>query len=144
MLDKIEYRIAAQLADHHLYPYGRDIYINIFRHFSHFPIRMKDLDIGGEGETITFLAYVVLFSLQHKNDGLLPFYKQVLEEIRVKVASFFPFNITVETLLGCILFQCHPVEIRSVFSSLDVDPFFNDREKYEYELKRNTILIHAI
>jgi len=53
MLDKIEYRIAGRLADHHLYPYSRDIYTNIFRHFSHFPISIKELGIEGEGKTIT-------------------------------------------------------------------------------------------
>ena len=144
MLDKIENRIAAKLSEHHLYPYGRDIYINIFRHFSHFPIRLKDLAIDGEGKTITFLAYVVLVSLQHKRNTFLPLYKRVLSELQPKVTPYFPYNISVETYLGCILYRYHPVEIRSAFSSLDVTEVFNDKEIYEYELKKNTILIHAI
>ena len=144
MLDQIEYRISARLSEHHLYPYGRDIYINIFRNFSHFPIRLEDLSIKGEGETITFLAYVVLACLEHKRDKFLLFYRRLLGELQPKVAPYFPYNISVETFLGCILYAYHPVEIRSVFSSIDVDEFFNEKEKYEYELKKNTVLIHAL
>ena len=144
MLDRIEYRIAEKLSENHLYPYGREIYINIFRHFSHFPIQMADLGVKGPGETITFLAYVVFLCLKRKNDGIIPFYRQMLKEIRPNVSACFPFNITVETFLGCILYRYHPIELRSIFSTLDVNQLFTTKEKYEYELKKNTILIHVV
>ncbi len=144
MLDKIEFRIAAKLAEHHLYPYGREIYINIFRKFSHFPIKMEDLGIKGDGLTITFMAYVTLFCLDQRKENFLPFYKKILAELEPKIRPYFPFNISVETLLGCVLFYYHPVEIKNVLLFFNPDTLFDKKEKYEYELKKKTVLIHAI
>jgi hypothetical protein len=144
MLDEIEYRIAAKLAEHHLYPYGREIYINIFRKFSHFPLRLKDLGIKGDGLTITYMAYVILFCLDKKKETFLPFYNKIQSELAPVINRFYPYDISVETLLGCILFYYHPVEVKNVLSSLQVDSIFNEKQQYEYELKKKTLLIHAI
>jgi hypothetical protein len=143
MLDIIEYRIAARLSEHYLYPYAREIYINIFRNFSHFPIRLKDLGINDQGTTITFLAYVVMVCLDQRRDEFLPFYKNILKKLKSQVKPYFPYNIKVETILGCILYYYHPAEIKSALASVDLDGLFNAKEKYEYELKKNTILIHV-
>jgi len=144
MLDKIEYRVAAKLAEYHLYPYGREIYINIFRKFSHFPLRLKDLEIKGDGLTITFMAFVTLFCLDRKKGDFLPFYKKILTELEPILQRFFPYDISVETYLGCILFYYHPVEVKNVLASLHVDAIFDEKQQYEYELKKKTLLIHAI
>jgi hypothetical protein len=144
MLDLIEYRIAANLSERHLYPYSRDIYINIFRHFSHFPIRLADLGVRGDGQTITFLAYVVMICLERKPKQFLSSYQDLVNDLQLKVKPFFPFPIAVETFLGCMLYFHHPVDIRNALSSFDTATLFNAKEKYEYDLKKNTILIHAI
>ena len=88
MLDLIEYQIAERLSEHHLYPYGRDIYIKIFRHFSQFPLRLEDLAIKGEGQTITFLAYVVMVCLDGPHDKLLVLYQRALDIIQQKVVAY--------------------------------------------------------
>jgi len=68
----------------------------------------------------------------------------MLEKIQEKVAACFPFNTSVEILLGCILYQYHPIQLKTIFYSFNVDQLFNAKEKYEYELKKNTILIHTV
>ena len=144
MLDQIEYRIAKRLSEHHLYPYGQDIYISIFRKFSHFPVNLEDLCINGEGKTITFLALVVETCMSNKKEEFIKFYNKILGILKEKSATCIQRSITVETLLGCILYYYHPVSIKNILSSLNVDELFNEKEKYEYELKKKTILIYTI
>lgn len=144
MLDKIEYRIAKKLSEYHFYPYGQDIYVGIFRNFSHFPLNLKDIDMDGEGKTITFLALVVHTCMLNQKEELFSFYYKILNILKEKAAAYLQQNITVETLLGCILYYYHPVEIKNVLSTLDVSDIFDDNEIYEYELKKNTILIYTI
>jgi hypothetical protein len=144
MLDQIEYRIAKQLADHHNYPYGQDIYRSIFKAFSYFPLRMKQMGISGEGETITLLAMVVLHCLDNKEKDVFRLYRLLMKRYQQLVASSYPQDISVETFLGCLLYRYHPVNLRSAFNSLDITPIFNKRQQYEYELKKKTILIYAI
>ena len=136
--------VCSTLSEHHHYPYGREIYVNIFRYFSHFPLRLEDLNIHGDGETITLMAYVSLYCLERRKENFIPFYKKILTDLHPKITPFFPFNISVETFLGCILFFYHPVEIKNTLNSFETDPLFNDKEKYEFELKKRTVLIHAI
>ncbi len=144
MLDKIEYRVAAKLAEYHLYPYGREIYIHIFRKFSHFPLRLEDLGIKGDGLTITFMAYVTLFCFDKNKENFLPFYKRIVSELEPVIHSIFPYNISVETFLGCVLYYYHPVDIKNVLSSIEVNAIFDEKEQYEFQLKKKTLLIHAI
>lgn len=144
MLDKIEYRIAKQLSEYHLYPYGQDIYISIFRNFSHFPIKLEEIGISGEGKTITFLALVVDTCMLYKKEGFIKFYHKILKHLKEKNVTYFERSFNVETLLGCVLYYYHPVNIKAFLSSLNVDDIFNEKEKYEYELKKNTILIYTI
>jgi hypothetical protein len=144
MLDKIESHIAAKLADHHLYPYGREIYINIFRKFSHFPLKLKDLGIAGDGKTITFMAYVILFCFDSDKENFLLFYRNILSKLEPHIQTLFPYNIAVETFLGCVLYYYHPVDVKGVLTSFQPESLFNEKQQYEYELKKNTLLIHAI
>jgi len=78
MLDKIEYHIARNLADRHNYPFAQNIYISIFKSFSHFPIKLKDIGIYNEGNTITFMALVVLVSRAAGVFGILPVFNKAM------------------------------------------------------------------
>jgi hypothetical protein len=144
VLDLIEYRIAARLSEIHFYPFARDIYINIFRHFSHFPINLTDLSIKGDGKTITFMAYVTLVCMETPKEEFKEFYKKILEKIQVRVQPYFPYNIKVETFLGCLIYYYHPVEIRNTLASIHVGEWFDENEQYEFDLKKKTLLIDVI
>lgn len=144
MLDQIEYRIAKKLAEHHFYPYGREIYINIFKNFSHFPLKLKKLDIKEEGTTITFMALVILKCFDHVKTDFPGFYKKVLLELKESPAAKLRYNLAVETYLGCILFYYHPVDIKNILSAVQVDDIFNDKERYEYEIKKKTVLLYTV
>jgi hypothetical protein len=144
MLDKIEYGIARKLAEHHHYPYGQEIYINIFKNFSHFPLNLKDLEMNGIGNTITFLALVILNCFQQKKSDFLSLYKNVLRTLNDSAAAKLRYNLTVETFLGCVLYFYHPVNIKNILTSVDVEDIFNEKERYEYEIKKKTILLYTI
>jgi hypothetical protein len=144
MLDQIEYNIARRLSERHLYPYALDIYINIFKHFSHFPLRMKDINLQGPGQTITFIALVVLKCFQVKTNDFNALYKKVREELQGQAASFFPENIAVESFLGCMLYFYHPVDIRNRLAEFDPYKLFDEDQRYEFNLKKNTILIFTL
>ena len=144
MLDRIEYRIANKLAEHHNYPYAQNIYINIFSRFSHFPLKLHDIGIKGEGNTITFMALVVLSCFDHKTKTFPDLYSAVLQKLKKQAASFFPQDIVVETFLGCILYYYHPANIKNILSTIEVSSIFNPKELYEYELKKKTILLFMV
>ena len=144
MLDQIEYRIANDLAEHHFYPYGREIYIDIFKNFSHFPFRLKDLGMTEEGKTITYMALVVLSCFHKEKNDFISFYKKILNELKESPVSKFRYNLAVETYLGCLLYYYHPVEIKNILSAVQVDDIFNDKERYEFEIKKKTVLIYTI
>jgi hypothetical protein len=144
MLDKIEYRIAKNLAEKHFYPYGREIYINIFKNFSHFPLSLKDLNIKDQGRTITFIALVIFHCFDHEKTEFISFYKKILKELKTSPVAKIRYNLSVETYLGCILYYYHPVDIKNILSSVQVDNIFNDKERYEYEIKKKTVLLYTI
>jgi hypothetical protein len=144
MLDKIDYKIAKELSEYHLYPYALDIYLNIFKHFSHFPLKLKDIGIKGEGMTITFMALVILRCLDNHENDLHKQYDKILTEFKKSIAPYFPPNISVETFLGCLLFYYHPVDIKNILSTDAGDKIFDKKERYEYELKKKTILMFTI
>jgi hypothetical protein len=144
MLDQIEKRIARDLADHHNYPYGQEIYNSIFKAFSYFPLKLKEMEIKGEGKTITFMAMVVLHCLEFRERDIFNCYRALLERYQKTVAPGYPQDISVETFLGCLLYTYHPVDLRSAFSNIDVTVIFDKKQQYEYELKKKTILIYAI
>jgi hypothetical protein len=144
MLDKIEYKIATDLAEHHLYPYGKEIYVNIFRNFSHFPLKLKDLGINDQGDTITYLAFVVRHCLGKEKIEFLAFYKQVLQELKNSPAAKLRYNLDVETFLGCVLYYFHPVDVKNVLSAIELEHVFRSKERYEYEIKKKTVLLYAI
>ena len=144
MLDQIEYRIANNLAEHHFYPYGQEIYINIFKKFSHFPFRLKDLDMKGEGKTITYMAFVILHCFEHEKTDFLEFYKKILNELKNSPVAKLRHNLAVETYLSCLLYYYHPIDIKNILSSIQVDDIFNDKERYEYEIKKKTILLYTV
>ena len=144
MLDKIDYKIAKELSEYHLYPYAQDIYLNIFKHFSHFPLNLRDIRIEGEGTTITFMALVILHCLGNHRNDFPEQYDKLLREFKNSIAPYFPQNISVETFLGCLLFYYHPVDIKNTLSTVNVDKIFDKNEQYEYEIKKETILIFMV
>jgi len=144
MLDQIEYRIAQKLAEYHLYPYAKDIYLNIFKKFSHFPLNMRDIGMRGEGKTITFLALVVSKCLAQKHPNFSDLYTAVLKELSEKAAKFFPQDISVETFIGCVLFYYHPSQVKNTLSTIEVSKYLNKDQLYEFELKKKTILIFTV
>ena len=77
MIDKIEKQIAYRLALQHNYPYAQEIYLNIFKKFSHFPLNLSDINIKDEGDTITFLALVVYKCFKLKHMPFLDLYKYI-------------------------------------------------------------------
>ena len=144
MLDKIEYHIAKKLAEHHHYPYGQEIYVNILKHFSHFPLNLRDLGMKEEGKTITFLALVISECFKQKKTDFQSFYINVLDALNNSTVAKLRPNLAVETYLGCILYYYHPVNIKNVLSSVRVNEIFNEKERYEYEIKKKTVLLHAL
>lgn len=144
MLDIIEYRIARKLAEHHHYPYGQEIYISILKKFSHFPLNLSDLEMRKEGKTITFLALVISECFKQEKSDFQSFYKNVLNTLKNSPVAKLRPNLSVETFLGCILYYYHPVDIKNMLSSVQVDDIFNDKEKYEYEIKKKTVLLYAL
>jgi hypothetical protein len=144
MLDKIEYTIADKLAEHHLYPYGKEIFINIFRNFSHFPLNLQDLGIKDQGITITYLALVIRYCFNQDKTEFLSFYRQILQQIKASPAAKLRYNLSVETFLGCILYYYHPVNVKNILSSVEVQDIFNSKERYEFQIKKNTVLLYTI
>ena len=144
MLDKIENTIAENLAERHLYPYGREIYVNIFKHFSHFPLNLKDLELKGEGTTITYMALVIRHCFDKEKIEFITFYKKILQDLKDSSVAKFRYNLAVETFLGCVLYYYHPVNIKNLLSSFQVGDIFNSKERYEFEIKKKTILLYAI
>lgn len=144
MLDKIEYRIARNLAENHHYPYAREIYINIFKNFSHFPLVLQDLGIQDQGTTITYMALVIWRCFDHGKTDFSSFYKKILQELKESPVAKMRYNLAVETYLGCVLYYYHPVNIKSILSTMEVDDIFNDKERYEYEIKKKTVLLYTI
>jgi len=144
MLDQSEKHIAHLLAEHHHYPYGNEVYLNIFRHFSHFPLKLKYITTDLQGETITYLALVVYECLNHRATNFLDLYETVLQKFKRIASDHLPQDITVETFLGCILFYYHSTNIRTALMTMDVNPILPPEDIYEYELKKRTILIHVV
>ena len=144
MLDQIENQIAYQLAQKHNYPFAQNIYLDIFRSFSHFPITMSDIGLEGAGKTITYIALVVLKCYEIKEHTLPALFQIVLKELKPLVESYYPQDCTVETFLGAALFFCHPSSIKSVLGHKDVKIMFTEEQLYEFELKKKTIYINII
>lgn len=144
MLDQIENQIAYQLAQKHNYPFSQNIYINIFRSFSHFPITMSDIGLEGMGKTITYMALVVLKCYEIEGHTLPELFQKVLKELKPLVESYYPQDCTVETFLGAALFFSHPSSIKSDLGDKDVKIMFTEEQLYEFELKKKTIYINTI
>lgn len=144
MLDKVEYRISKELAEHHFYPFAEHNYLNIFNAFSYFPIDFKDIGIKEEGKTVTFLALVVYFCFRYRKNNFNETYQSVLSELKEIAQQYFPQDIVVETFLGCILYYFHPSDLKSKLSSIEAIKFFNNEQLYEFDLKKKTILIYSM
>ncbi len=144
MLDKLEYRIAKELADHHFYPFAEHNYLNIFNAFSYFPLKFEDLRIREEGKTVTFLALVVYYCFKKKKNSFEETYKYLLKEFKKIAQPFLPQDIVVETFLGCMLFYYHPSVLRNKLDSNNATKLFNKNQIYEYDLKKKTILIYTM
>ncbi len=144
MLDQIEHHIANRLSQKHNYPFAQNIYIDIFRSFSHFPIPMAEVGIKGPGETITYLALVVQKCFDLDGSSLIELYEKALAELRPRVEYLFPQDCSVETLLGSALYLCHPSSIKNDLSHRDIPGLFSEKQLYEFELKKKTIAIYIL
>ena len=144
MLDQIEHQIANRLAQKHNYPYAQNIYINIFRSFSHFPIMMADIGMNGPGDTITYLALVVYKCFEENEISSINLYQKILKQLKPLVTHLFPQDCTVETFLGTILFFFHPSGIKNQLGKKEIQELFDDKQLYEFHLKKKTILINII
>lgn len=144
MLDQIESDIAQKLAERHLYPYASNIYINIFRAFSHFPLSLDDLEINDSGKTITYLALVIKTCQENHSTSFMELFDNILLLMTEKAKPFLIQNLKVETFLGCILYYYHPSQIKSALQSIGVKKIFNQEEMYEYSFKKKTVLMYAI
>ena len=80
MLDRLEYKIAKDLADHHFYPFAEHNYLKCFNAFSYFPVNFKDIGINEEGKTITYIALVVYFCFKNRKKSFEETYHSVLEK----------------------------------------------------------------
>ncbi|MFC2088897.1 hypothetical protein ACFLSX_04785 [Calditrichota bacterium] len=144
MLDKIEFRIAKDLADRHFYPFAQNNYISIFRSFSHFPLNLKDVGITADGTTITYIALVVFRCKEQKKNEFSDFFNSILTKMKNEDAKDINRDITVETFLGCLLYYYHPAQLRNKLSSINIKNFMDEKHIYEYNLKKKTILLYAI
>jgi hypothetical protein len=97
-----------------------------------------------EGKTITFLALVISECFKQEKSDFQSFYKNVLNTLKNSPVAKLRPNLSVETFLGCILYYYHPVDIKNMLSSVQIDDIFNDKEKYEYEIKKKTVLLYAL
>jgi hypothetical protein len=144
MLNKLEYRIAKELADHHFYPFAEHNYLNIFNAFSYFPISFNDIGIKEEGKTVTFLALAVYYCFKNRQKNFDETYKFLLKDLRIKIQAYLPQDIVVETFLGCVLYYYHPSDLRNTLSSINTSKIFDKNQIHEYEIKMKTILIYSL
>ena len=144
MLDKLEHKIAKKLADHHFYPFAEHNYLNCFNAFSYFPVNFKHIGINEEGKTVTYLALVVYFCFKNRKSSFEETYQAVLEKLKKAAQPYISQDIVVETFLGCVLYYFHPSALKNKISSIDTSKIFNKKQKNEYELKKETILIYSI
>ena len=144
MLDKLEYKIAKDLADHHLYPFAEHNYLSCFNAFSYFPVNFKDIGINEEGNTVTYLALVVHYCFKNRKSSFEETYQSILEKLKKEAQPFISQDIVVETFLGCILYFFHPSDLKSKISAINTAKLFNVEQQNEYELKKKTILIYSI
>jgi len=144
MLDKLEHKIAKELADHHFYPFAEHNYLNCFNAFSYFPVNFKDIGIKEEGKTVTYLALVVYYCFKNRKSSFEETYNTVLEKLKKEAQPFISQDIVVETFLGSILYYFHPSDLKSKLASINTSKIFNEEQNDEYELKKKTILIYSI
>lgn len=144
MLDQIESEIARKLADRHLYPYAVNIYLEVFSAFSHFPLRLDDMEMEASGETVTFLALVVKTCQENHNSSFMELFERVFVLMSEKARPFLIQKLRVETFLGCVLYFYHPSQIKNALQSIGVEQIFNEEEMYEYNFKKQTMLMNAI
>ena len=144
MLDQMDNLTAQKLAEHHHYPFAQNIYQNIFKAFSFFPLNLNDIDRSGPGKTISCIALSSLVCLENKENTIFKLFRNTLGYMEKQAASFYPQNISVETFLGCALYFYHPSQLKNMLTTLDVSLFFNSQQIYEYEIKKKTILIFAV
>jgi len=144
MIDVLDNEIAQQLAEKHNYPYAKNIYVDIFKKFSHFPIKLRELDIEEKGTTISFIALVIRTCFSQRKIKDINLYETILKQLKESVQPIFPQDITVETYLGIILYLHNPINIKNELTRVDANALFDSKQKYEYELKKKTILLYSL
>ncbi|HID39921.1 MAG TPA: hypothetical protein EYP36_10475 [Calditrichaeota bacterium] len=144
MVDQADYRVAKQLAERHFYPFAENIYINLFKAFSHFPLPIRIVSAGLEGETITLMALSVHTCFNSSNKAFDILFDSTSLKLKQLVSGFHPQDITVDVLFGCFLYYYHPSEIRNQLSSYPADQRLTEKQQYEFELKKKTCYIHIV
>jgi hypothetical protein len=144
MIDQADQEIARQLAEHHMYPYAKDIYQAIFKSFSHFPISKKDIDLRIAGETITVMAWAALLSFQTDHTDFEDLHRRINAAIKEKIPPYFPQDPMIDILFGCLLYQYHPSQVRNALSILNIHEILDSQQRYEFELKKRTLYIHIL
>jgi len=144
MLDIIENQISKKLANRHLYPFAQHIYLNIFRAFSHFPVNLSDIQIKASGKSITFMALVVATCMEQNQTDFKKLFDTVYDLMSSQIQKLVPQDVKVETLLGCILYYFHPVDVKNVLSEKHILKLLSENDLYEYDLKKKTILLHLV
>jgi len=145
MLDIADEKIAQKLANRYLYPFALNIYHDIFKAYSHFPLQISKIDLNLSGKTVTYISWVVYECFNHNCDDFLSLFYTVRDIMTEKAKPFLFQDVTVETFLGCLLYYYHPTDIRSALSSYSVGKLnFSEKERYEFEIKKKTLLLFAL
>jgi hypothetical protein len=64
----------------------------------------------------------------------------MLDKIEYTIAE----NLAENHLYPYGLFYYHPVDIKNILSTIEVDDIFNVKERYEFEIKKKTVLLYTI
>lgn len=140
MLDTADHQVAKKLADRHLYPFALNTYINIFRHFSHFPIPQTKSGAGLSGKTVTVIALAAHSCFNHRGKDFPKLFEAVRQELEPAAAPYFPQDIGIDTLLGCLLYYYHPSEVSGAVQSVHKKISLHEKQLYELNFKKHTFL----
>ena len=144
MIDQMDKTVARQLAERHLYPYSQNIYQSIFKYFSHFPVDLQDINIKGQGVSITVMAWSILSALQMRFRPFEILNTEIYAHIRSNIPAYFPQDPIIDVFFGSILFQYHPAQVKNALSLINAENRFDSRQLYEYELKKRTLFIYIV
>jgi hypothetical protein len=98
----------------------------------------------GPGNTITYMAYVVHNCFETEGNSLIELFQNVLEELKPSIQPIYAQDCTVETFLGTSLYYCHPSSIKNDLCHRGINDLFNEKQMYEFQLKKKTISLNIL